>query len=77
MQECPVQLEATVTGIHRPAESGFAIIEAQVRRVHVAAELVVPGTQHVDLQRWRPLFCMFRHYFGLGDESASNFRAEY
>lgn len=77
VRECPVQLEATVNAIHRPADGGFAIVEAAVRRVHVAAELVIDGTQHVDLEHWRPLFYLFRHYFGIGEEVGRSFRAEY
>jgi flavin reductase (DIM6/NTAB) family NADH-FMN oxidoreductase RutF len=75
--ECPVQLEAEVVALHEPREGGFAIVETQVRRVHAAEELVIPGTHHVDTSRWRPLFYVFRHYFGLGDRLGRNFRAEY
>jgi flavin reductase (DIM6/NTAB) family NADH-FMN oxidoreductase RutF len=74
--ECPVQLEATVTGIHMAAEGGFAIVEARVLQVHVAADLVIPGTNYVDTGRWQPLFYVFRHYFSTGPDLGSNFRAE-
>lgn len=74
--QCPVQLEANVVGVHQPVEDGFAIVEAQVLRVHVAASLVVEGTQHVDTSRWQPLFYVFRHFFSTGEDLGSNFRAE-
>lgn len=77
VRECPVQLEATVNAIHRPADASFGIVETRVRRIHVAADLVIDGTNHVDLERWRPLFYVFRHYFSTGDELGRTFRAEY
>ena len=36
---------------------------------------VVPGTRHVDVSRWDPLFYVFRHY--LGPPLGANFRAEH
>jgi flavin reductase (DIM6/NTAB) family NADH-FMN oxidoreductase RutF len=73
--ECPVQLEAVAARLHDAAAGGFAVVELRIVRVHVASQLVVPGTQHVDVARWRPLFYVFRHYLGLGDDLGSNFRA--
>lgn len=75
--ECPVQLEGVVGHIHDPVESGFAIVEVQVTQVHVAEDCVVPGTDHVDTDAWRPLFYVFRHYFGTGPRLSRSFRAEY
>jgi flavin reductase (DIM6/NTAB) family NADH-FMN oxidoreductase RutF len=75
--ECPIQLEADVVALHESREGGFAIVETQVLRIHAADDLVIPGTHHVDTSRWRPLFYVFRHYFGLGDRLGRNFRAEY
>lgn len=77
VRECPVQLEAEVEAIHRPRENGFAIVECRVARVHVARDLVVPGTQHVDTGSWEPLFYVFRHYVGAGADLGANFRAEH
>jgi flavin reductase (DIM6/NTAB) family NADH-FMN oxidoreductase RutF len=74
--ECPVHLEATVEAVHQPREDGFVIVETRVVRVHVAKDLVMPCSQHVNLARWRPLFYTFRHYFGTGPYLGSNFRAE-
>lgn len=81
--ECPLQLEAELVGVHgeqRQATvgqgTGHLIVETRVVRVHAHREIVVPGTQHIDTERWRPLFYVFRHYFGLGDDLGSNFKAE-
>jgi flavin reductase (DIM6/NTAB) family NADH-FMN oxidoreductase RutF len=74
--QCPVHLETAVEAVYPAGETGFAIVETRVLRVHVAADLVVPGTSHVDTDRWHPLFYVFRHYFGTGPDLGSNFRAE-
>jgi hypothetical protein len=66
-----VQLEATVQMLHSPARGGFAIFEARVLRVHIHADLVVPGTNHVNTDHWQPLFYVFRHYFGTAPTSAA------
>ncbi|WP_405808127.1 flavin reductase family protein [Streptomyces sp. NBC_00210] len=76
--ECPMQLEATVRTI-TPAgpEGGFRIVECDVVRIHAAASVVVPGTQHIDPAAWSPLIYNFRHYFGLGrPELGHGFRSE-
>ncbi len=77
VRECPVQLEAVVSQRHDAAGGGFAVVELRVVRVHVTPELVVPGTQHVDVTGWRPLFYVFRHYMALGADLGRNFRAEH
>ncbi|MFH8294308.1 flavin reductase family protein [Streptomyces sp. NPDC018059] len=76
--ECPLQLEATVRTI-TPAgpDGGFRIVECDVVRVHAAASVVVPGTQHVDPAAWSPLIYSFRHYFGLArPELGHGFRSQ-
>lgn len=75
--ECPVHLEAVVEAVHQPREEGFAVVETRILHVHVAEDLVVPGTHYIDTDRWRPLFYVFRHYFGLGPDLGRNFRAEH
>lgn len=74
--ECPVQLEARVASIHESEDGGFSIVEARVLRIHVDEELVIPGSDYVNLARWNPLLYVFRHYFGLGADLGRNFRAE-
>jgi len=78
--ECPLQLEAKVTAVHKPATRPdgefFAIVETHVQRVHASTSIVKPATSHIDPQRWSPLLYVFRHYFGTGEEIARSFRAE-
>jgi flavin reductase (DIM6/NTAB) family NADH-FMN oxidoreductase RutF len=73
--EFPVHLEARAARIQPDASAEFVIVEAQVLRVHVRRDLVVPGTHHIDPARWSPLIYNFRHYFGLGDELGHSFRS--
>jgi len=77
--ECPLQLEARVVATHTPTGEEadvFRIVEAQVTHVHAHQDVVVPGTNHVDTDRWNPLLYVFRHYFGGGHDLGKNFRAE-
>ncbi|MHC0432638.1 flavin reductase family protein [Streptomyces sp. O3] len=76
--ECPIQLEATVRKL-TPAgpDGGFRIAECDVVRVHAAASVVVPGTEHIDPAEWSPLIYSFRHYFGLAQpELGHGFRSQ-
>lgn len=75
--ECPVHLEAVVESLHQPSDQGFAIVETRVVKVHVADHLIREDTDYVDIERWQPLFYVFRHYFGLGPDLGRNFRADY
>lgn len=78
--ECPLQLEATVCAVHRPAGpdgADFRIVECHVEEVHADPGIVVDGTDHIDPARWTPLLYVFRHYFGTGPELGRTFRAEY
>jgi flavin reductase (DIM6/NTAB) family NADH-FMN oxidoreductase RutF len=80
--ECPLQLEARVLQIYpvTPDGTGRAdecrIIETQVLHVHAHEDIVTPGTNHIDLERWYPLWYVFRHYFGEARDLGKNFRAE-
>jgi hypothetical protein len=53
-----------------------ACIETQVERVHASSDIVIGGTQHIDPQRSRPLFHIFRHCFAPGSELVQTFRAK-
>jgi flavin reductase (DIM6/NTAB) family NADH-FMN oxidoreductase RutF len=71
--ECPVQLEARLTGRHElraadPAARGRLVaVEVEVVRVHLDERLLRDGTtDRVDPHRWRPLIMNFGEYFGLG-----------
>ena len=78
--ECPLQLEAKVTAIHKPATRPdgeyFRIVETHVERVHAHPGVIKADTNHIDPQRWSPLLYVFRHYFGTGEELGRSFRAE-
>jgi flavin reductase (DIM6/NTAB) family NADH-FMN oxidoreductase RutF len=81
--ECPLQLEARMTHhVLRPLEAwrdgagGFAIIELEVLHVHAHADIVVPGTQHIDPVNYAPLFYLFRHYVGRGTTFGKTFKAQ-
>jgi flavin reductase (DIM6/NTAB) family NADH-FMN oxidoreductase RutF len=82
VEECPVELEATVVGIHLlKGESrleklgGGAAVEVRVLKAHVRSDFVL-HENHVNPERWQPLIYNFRHYFGLGAELGKTFRAE-
>lgn len=81
--QCPLQLEARLTLlVDRPLEAwretsgGYVIAELEVLRVHAHDHVTVAGTQHVDPQRYRPLFYLFRHYVGAGASKGRTFKAE-
>jgi flavin reductase (DIM6/NTAB) family NADH-FMN oxidoreductase RutF len=75
--ECKLQLEAKVLAVHRLAgDCGCAAIETQVVRVHAHPDIVVTGTNHIDPQKWHPLFYVFRHYFSTGERLGKNSWAE-
>ena len=82
VKECPVQMEARVTKLHRmqgerlkKVGGGWAA-EVEIVRVHVASELVMED-KYIDPAKWSPLIYNFRHYFRLAEEElGKTFRAE-
>lgn len=81
--ECPLQLESRMTHyVDRPLDDwrndagGFAIIELEVLHVHAHADVVIPGTQHIDPASYAPLFYLFRHYVGRGETLGKTFKAQ-
>lgn len=73
--ECPVQLEAVVTGSHPledgdPARRGKLVgIEVKIVRVHLDESLLAEGTSdRIDPERWRPLIMSFCQFYGLGGQ---------
>jgi flavin reductase (DIM6/NTAB) family NADH-FMN oxidoreductase RutF len=82
VKECPVQLEAITRSIHTLVGEprvhrlgGAASVEVEILRVHVRREFIT-DEHYVDPAKWQPLIYNFRHYFGLGEELGSTFRAE-
>lgn len=71
--ECPVQMEAKLTASHGlreddPESRGKLIaLEVEIRKVHVAEELLMEGQEHrIDPDAWRPLIMSFCQFYGLG-----------
>jgi flavin reductase (DIM6/NTAB) family NADH-FMN oxidoreductase RutF len=73
--ECPVQLEARVSDAV-PFDDDAVAVHVNVLHTHVHEDLVIDGTSYVDLDRWRPLYYTFRHYFAQGERLAVSFKAE-
>jgi flavin reductase (DIM6/NTAB) family NADH-FMN oxidoreductase RutF len=81
-KECPVQMEAHVTKMHRlqgeklnKLGGGWAA-EVEIVSVHVSREFVLEE-KYIDPAKWSPLIYNFRHYFRLSkDELGKTFRAE-
>ncbi|MGH8182331.1 MAG: flavin reductase family protein [Rhodanobacteraceae bacterium] len=81
--EAPLQLEARVLHADQrdvPAwtndAGGYVSVELQIVKVHAHVDVVVAGTQHIDPCRYRPLFYVFRHYYGVGERLGRTFKAE-
>lgn len=66
--EAPIQLEARVTRITSAVSGEFAMVEAEVIRVHAAREITVEGTNHLDPSAWHPLIYAYRHFYDRGAE---------
>jgi flavin reductase (DIM6/NTAB) family NADH-FMN oxidoreductase RutF len=63
--ECPIQLEARLTAAHR-LEDGMTAFQVSVERAHVAEDLLIPGKDYVDPEKWDPLIMKFCEFFGGG-----------
>jgi flavin reductase (DIM6/NTAB) family NADH-FMN oxidoreductase RutF len=65
--ECPIQLECELL-LAVPFDSDQSATAHNVRvvRAHVDEQLLVPGTGHIDPQRWDPLIMKFCEFFGGG-----------
>jgi flavin reductase (DIM6/NTAB) family NADH-FMN oxidoreductase RutF len=73
--ECPIQVEARVLDTRPLTTKDGGVVEVEVLRVHVHAELAEPDLRHVRVAEWEPLFYVFRHYIGRGEELGRTFRA--
>lgn len=74
--ECPIQIEAGVVRVHPIGKEADALIavEVQALRIHVHTELLTLSDR-IQLDRWHPLYYVFRQYFSLGQHLGKNFRA--
>jgi len=82
VRECPVQMEAVVRKIHNLEGEpklhklgGGAAVEVEILKVHAHRKFVLKD-HYIDPGKWQPLVYNFRHYFGLGEELGTTFRAE-
>lgn len=74
--QCPVQLEARVAQMTPLADGDAVSVEAEVLRMHVHETILEAEHPHrIDIDRWRPLYYTFRHYFAQGEHLGANFRA--
>ena len=74
-EECPVQLEAVLMGIHRiadenPTQRGCILsLELKIVRVHLDEAILMDGySNRVDPDKWRPLIMSFQQFYGLGQQ---------
>ncbi|MGE5702428.1 MAG: flavin reductase family protein [Clostridia bacterium] len=68
VEECPVQLEATLIQVHNFSEpdSFLASIEVAITRVHIDEKLSVTGkNNYIDPNKWNPLIMNFCEFYGL------------
>lgn len=68
VRECPLQFEARVHRVTPSTDGSYAMVEAEVLRVHADAGILKPGTHHIDPTRWDPIVYSFRHFFRRGEE---------
>ena len=73
--QCPVQIEARLTKVVE-LEPGAVAMHLHAIRTHAHESIVIPGTNHIDLDRWQPLYYTFRHYFAQGERVGVSFKAE-
>lgn len=67
VRESPIQIEGQVVALHAfESSDGTRASAIQVRalRTHVVDDLLVPGTDYVDPNRWDPLLMKFCEFFG-------------
>lgn len=67
VQECPIQLEASVEQIYPFSETGtIAAIELRMIRVHVEESILFhPDQDYIDPEKWHPLIMNYCEFFGL------------
>ncbi|EKI0252357.1 flavin reductase family protein [Enterobacter asburiae] len=80
IKECPVQIEAHVVG-YTPlvgTAGELVSVDACISAIHIAEELLIAtGTDiRFDVDRWKPLYYIFRHYFSIGTKLGHNFRCD-
>ncbi|PAN79248.1 hypothetical protein CIW69_03635 [Enterobacter cloacae] len=80
IKECPIQIEATVCGISPLAGSRESLVsvDATITCVHISETLLIHTGKGLkfNVEKWQPLYYLFRHYFSLGTRLGHNFRCD-
>ncbi|EAB8478347.1 flavin reductase family protein [Salmonella enterica] len=79
IKECPVQIEARVVRGMPLGEYTEEMIsmEARIIRTHISEKLLSfnDGKTIFNVEEWKPLYYIFRHYFSSGEHLGKNFRS--
>lgn len=69
VMECPVQLEATLAGIHQMGADTVISMELKIEKVHLDTAILYEGLpDRIDPDKWRPLIMSFQELYGLGEK---------
>ncbi|QPK94736.1 flavin reductase [Actinomyces sp. zg-332] len=71
IQQCPIQIETTVSEIF--IREGFAIVECEIVNILVD-EKILHDDSHIDVSKWQPLIYKFRQYVTTEKSLGKNFR---
>lgn len=81
INECPIQVESKVMDVHSPGgkwpeerPESFSIVEVLVTAFHAHENIVLPDSNHIDTNKWKPLLYVFRDYFGGGENLGRTFK---
>ena len=81
INECPIQVETKVMDIHSPGgewpeerPESFSIVEVLVTAFHAHENIIIPNSNHINTNAWKPLFYVFRDYFGGGENLGRTFK---
>ncbi|TFV89316.1 flavin reductase family protein [Oxalobacteraceae bacterium OM1] len=77
VRECPIQVELELVRLHQlelDMQSDLIAAELRAVCVHAHTDLVTPQGR-IAVERWKPLYYVFRHYCTLGAWLGKNFRA--
>jgi flavin reductase (DIM6/NTAB) family NADH-FMN oxidoreductase RutF len=75
IEECPVQLESTVTAINPIGEDDHALrnrivsMELKMEKIHIEQSILIEhDLNRVDPDKWRPLIMSFQQFYGLSEQ---------
>ena len=81
LDECPLQIEVELLTAHNPspmpdgAPETFQILETRILRCHAHCSIIQPDGNHIDTEKWKPLFYIFRSYSAAGPVLGKTFKA--